>query len=142
MTHSERLRERMAEHKDTEQTYWVSSGDGTYIHFRLTWLQRVEPTGWDAQERTYFLLDDNRLYRRTDPAPPALPAPATPKPKKNSKKWRAMVRASKRQKMAGGNAEDVDDHVDGDENKITAQTSPDDGLGGGKWECVKMAEKM
>ncbi|KAG6002818.1 hypothetical protein E4U54_000784 [Claviceps lovelessii] len=54
MIHPERIRDRMTEQKDIEQTYW-----------------RIEPYGWDSQDRVYFVLDDNRVYRFTKPLTPA-----------------------------------------------------------------------
>ncbi|KAI9775647.1 MAG: hypothetical protein M1839_000972 [Geoglossum umbratile] len=113
MAHSDRIRERMPEQKDTEQTDW-----------------RIEPTGWDARERTYFILDDNRLYRRTDPPPQTQPAP---KLKKNSKKAKAAARASKRRKVSGAVVtEDLEE-----EEPVEAEVEGvDDGFGGMKWECV------
>ncbi|QIX02067.1 hypothetical protein AMS68_007584 [Peltaster fructicola] len=54
----------------------------------LNW--RMEPLGWDADDRAYFVLDDNRLYRRTDEPPP----PPTPQTKTKSKP------ASKKKKPA------------------------------------------
>jgi hypothetical protein len=38
----------------------------------------MEPFGWDKEDRVYFVLDDNRLYRRTDAPPPPDVAPKTP----------------------------------------------------------------
>ncbi|KAI9786062.1 MAG: hypothetical protein M1816_008153 [Peltula sp. TS41687] len=114
MIHSDRIRERMAEQKD-DQTYW-----------------RIEPAGWDSEERTYFLLDDNRLYRQTDPPPPPPPAP---KPKKNSKKAKALARANKRRKLE----ENVENGNESDTPEGATNETPedgDDGLGGMKWECV------
>lgn len=118
MINPDRIRERMEEHKDSEQTFW-----------------RVEPFGWDSHDRDYFVLDDNRLYRQT-PAPPP-PVPTAP-PKKNSKKAKAAQRASKRRKLSEpAAAEDGD--LEGSE--APAQDKADelqeyDGLGGAKWECV------
>ncbi|PHH84300.1 hypothetical protein CDD83_2178 [Cordyceps sp. RAO-2017] len=43
MLYPEKLRDKMEEQKDTEQTTW-----------------RIEPYGWDRQDRTYYVLDDNR----------------------------------------------------------------------------------
>ena len=132
MVHSDRIRERMEDKKDREQAYWVSICSAVLSGRLLTLLQRVDPTGWDADERTYFLLDDNRLYRRTDPAPPPPPAP---KPKKNSKKAKALARAEKRRKLAGGDPADetsiADNDGAGSESKLV-----DDGFGGFKWECI------
>ena len=94
--------------------------------------QRIEPFGWDAEDRTYFLLDDNRLYRRTDPPP----TPVLWKPKKNSKKAKAALRASKRRKVSEA-AED--DSEPGEEAAVDTQVNghqEDDTFGGMKWECV------
>jgi PHD-finger len=98
----------------------------------MTDLQRVEPFGWDSDDRTYFVLDDNRLYRQTEPPPPPAPAPA---PKKNSKKAKAALRASKRRKVsepAISEDEIINNHA-GDKESSQAE---DDGLGGVKWECI------
>jgi hypothetical protein len=84
----------------------------TFIHrlgLRSSFTQRIEEIGYDKHERLYFVLDDNRLYRRTDSAPLSLPAP---KPKANSKKGRAAARASKRRKTA-----EVEESADGDQDE-------------------------
>ena len=102
----------------------------------ISWDQRINPTGWDAEERIYYVLDDNRLYRQTEPPPPP---PPPPKPKKNSKKAKAAARASKRQRLAGGDAKEA-----GNDSQIHAGQSQqqevgveaDNGLGGCKWECI------
>ncbi|KAJ5440967.1 Zinc finger PHD-finger [Penicillium cf. griseofulvum] len=52
----DRIRDKMPEKKETEQTEW-----------------RIEEFGWDREGRSYYVLDDNRLYRRTDPLPLPLP---------------------------------------------------------------------
>ncbi|KAJ4295762.1 hypothetical protein N0V88_004464 [Collariella sp. IMI 366227] len=113
MMNPEKLRERTEEQKDTDQTNW-----------------RIEPYGWDRHDRTYFVLDDNRLYRLTD-APPSVP-----KLKKNTKKARAAQRASKRRRVSSGAASDNEEA--GDEASETGAVGEpeDDGLGGMKWECV------
>jgi hypothetical protein len=92
----------------------------------------MEPTGWDSQDRILFVLDDNRMYRRTDPAPP--PEPQKPKPKSKSKKSRG-TRTSKRQKVSTPEPEEPVE----DETLVQAEEQgdvEDDGLGGMKWECV------
>lgn len=96
-------------------------------------IQRIEEIGYDKQERLYFVLDDNRLYRRTDPR---LPDPPAPKPKANSKKGKAAARASKRRKVA--QAEESANDADGEAASIQADQEPlaDDGFGGRKWECI------
>ena len=111
----DRIRERMPESTDKEQSTW-----------------RIEPFGEDKEGRHYFLLDDNRLYRMTDP-PAAKPSPkktkAKPKPKSSGS------RASKRQKLTDG---DVAEHDNGTEFVGDGSVAPDehDGLGGAKWECL------
>ena len=97
----DRIRERMEEQKDSEQTYW-----------------RVEPFGWDSEDRTYIILDDNRLYRTTEPPPPP---PPKAKPKKNSQKARASLRASKRRRVSQVNASS--DHEEEPDRKSTRLNS-------------------
>ncbi|MCJ1248432.1 hypothetical protein MMC30_005650 [Trapelia coarctata] len=119
----DRMRERMPESKDTEQTQW-----------------RIEEIGYDKQERLYFVLDDNRLYRRTDPAlppPPASKPKSKPKPK--SKAGKAAARAGKRRKTAESETAVNDEDEAGDEEAETKEVTKDkedDGLGGRKWECI------
>ncbi|XMA11366.1 hypothetical protein WAI453_004157 [Rhynchosporium graminicola] len=119
MGNPDRIRERMEEQKDTEQTLW-----------------RIEPFGWDADDRTYFVLDDNRLYRRTDPPPPP---PQAAKPKKNSKKSKASRRASKRRRVSEAiesEAEPVDEAEAEDNDHVVKE---DDGFGGMVWECIAVS---
>lgn len=134
MINPERLREKTEEQKDTDQTNWVRYPTWREILYSrdlmLTFAQRIEPYGWDRHDRTYFVLDDNRLYRLTEAPPPA------PKPKKNTKKARAAQRASKRRRVSSGAASDADDGgVEASEAGAPTE-SEDDGLGGMKWECV------
>ncbi|KAI4609063.1 hypothetical protein J4E80_008810 [Alternaria sp. BMP 0032] len=101
---------------DSEQTLW-----------------RMEPTGWDSQERSLFVLDDNRMYRMTDPPPPPEPTKAKAKSKAKPKKSRGS-RASKRQKASTPEPEEAEE-----EEQATEEQQPqeiDDGLGGKKWECI------
>lgn len=67
----------------------------------LDW--RIEELGWDKDGRAYYVLDDNRLYRRTDepvPAPTPTPKATTPAKSKSSKATRSKAtRASKRRKI-------------------------------------------
>ena len=87
--------------------------------------------GWDRHDRTYYILDDNRLYRRTEPAPPPQ---AAAKPKANSKKAKAAARASKRQRLS-----EVVNDADGEESgaSVPPETEvDDDGFGGATWECM------
>ncbi|KAI1419280.1 hypothetical protein F5Y12DRAFT_778921 [Xylaria sp. FL1777] len=116
MLHPERIREKMDEQKPSDQTDW-----------------RIEPTGWDSEDRTYYILDDNRLYRLT-PAPP--PTPAW-KPKKNTKKAKAAARASKRRRTSRSVAQSRDAVDDDPTSDVEEVREPeDDGLGGAKWECI------
>ncbi|KAI9644919.1 hypothetical protein NHQ30_006953 [Ciborinia camelliae] len=110
----DRIRERMEETKDTEQTSW-----------------RIEPCGWDSDDREYFVLDDNRLYRRTE-APP--PPPPTPIYKKNSKRGKAAARASKRRKTT----DTVESEAEGSA-EVPVEEKIDDGFGGAKWECIAVS---
>ena len=82
----------------------------------------MEPLGWDSEGRTYYVLDDNRLYRRVDPPMPSQRTKSQAK-KSNS------VGANKKRKTSTGAKVDEDPH---DQN--------DSGVGrvfdGMKWECV------
>lgn len=105
----DRIRERMAAN-DSDQLGW-----------------RMEPFGWDAEDRTYFVLDDDRMYRRTDPPPPK------PKPKSKPKRGKT-TRAGKRRKLSSPNPGSAGDE---DENHVVEEpNTQDEGLGGMKWECV------
>lgn len=95
----------------------------------------MEPTGWDKEERALFVLDDNRMYRRTDPVPYAPPpkakAKAKPKPKAKSR----GTRASKRQKQSSTDSEE-----EPEEEEVAVvqehEVLENDGFGGMKWECL------
>ncbi|KAI1980875.1 hypothetical protein LOZ53_006127 [Ophidiomyces ophidiicola] len=104
----EKFRERMPEQKETDQTQW-----------------RVEELGYDRDERLYYLLDDNRLYRRTDPP---IPPPVPSKPKATSKKGRAAARAAKRRKLAEAETKD--------EDREQANGGANDPPIAHKWECI------
>ncbi|KAL9088803.1 MAG: hypothetical protein Q9159_002914 [Coniocarpon cinnabarinum] len=108
----DRIRERMSESTDKEQVQW-----------------RLEPFGDDRDGRHYYLLDDNRLYRMTDPPaakPPTKKVKAKPKPKTPGS------RASKRQKIISDT--EADEEANDENGKDDEQT--DDSLGGANWECV------
>ncbi|KAI0543111.1 hypothetical protein GGR58DRAFT_9587 [Xylaria digitata] len=116
MLHPERIREKMDEQKPSDQTDW-----------------RIEPTGWDSEDRTYYILDDNRLYRST----PAPPPSQVWKPKKNTKKARAAARASKRRRTSRSAAQSRDAVDEDPASDVEEAPEPeDDGLGGAKWECI------
>ncbi|PHH79442.1 hypothetical protein CDD80_4786 [Ophiocordyceps camponoti-rufipedis] len=76
--------------------------------------KRIEPYGWDKEDRTYFVLDDNRVYRLTE----APPTQARSKPKSKPAK---SARAGRRNRTTETDMTDKGD---------------DDGLGGKMWECV------
>ncbi|KAK3632839.1 hypothetical protein LTR56_016162 [Elasticomyces elasticus] len=79
----------------------------------LTW--RMEPLGWDRRDYAYYVLDDNRLYRRADilaraatpPPPPATKGKGKGKAKKAPAPKTKPSRASKRRKT-----EDVQEEED------------------------------
>ncbi|KAL9941691.1 hypothetical protein ACHAO5_008741, partial [Verticillium nonalfalfae] len=113
MRHPDRLREKMGEPKDVEQTNW-----------------RIEPIGWDADDRTYYVLDDNRVYRMTDAPPP------TP-PKKKTKTARQGRRASKRRRtITSVEADDTDDPIEAPNRVSEGLGRQDEDFGGMLWECV------
>jgi hypothetical protein len=91
----------------------------------------MEPTGWDSEDRVLFVLDDNRMYRRTDPPPPE---PKKVKAKPKSKKSRGS-RASKRQKVSTPEPEEPAEEGESQMDQQTEE-SEDDGFGGMKWECI------
>jgi PHD-finger len=105
-------------------------------------VQRVEAFGWDRQEREYLVLDDNRLYRHIpwNIVEEQRPAQQTKvKPKANSKKGKAIARASKRlRNSTGGHSEDVEEEEMADilTNGATSVERELDILGGLKWEVV------
>ncbi|OJD10013.1 hypothetical protein AJ78_08800 [Emergomyces pasteurianus Ep9510] len=107
----DRIRERMPEQKETEQIQW-----------------RVDEIGYDRDERLYYVLDDNRLYRRTDPP---IPAARAAKPKANSKKGRALARAARKRKLSG-----VQDEEDEEPQNDANGDAKHDFSGGYKWECL------
>jgi hypothetical protein len=75
--------------------------------------QRIEPCGFDRHGNTYYILDDNRLYRRT----PWTVEPPPPKKRKQARK------GTKRRRVAA--ATQVEEEVD----EIPAEH-------GGEWSCV------
>ncbi|KAL5606156.1 uncharacterized protein BROUX77_003349 [Berkeleyomyces rouxiae] len=120
MINADKLRDRMADLNDTDHTGW-----------------RIEPYGWDSLDRTYFVLDDNRIYRLTD-APEPTPQPS--KSKKSRRTQRSGGRSSKRRRVsqaAGVDSADAEEEEPASE-PLADEPEPhaDDGLGGAKWECV------
>lgn len=89
--------------------------------------------GYDKQERYYYVLDDNRLYRRTDPP---LPPPPAPKPKANSKKGKAAARASKRRKTSDLQHTEQEDEQGTLLDHVAKNSTEGDSFGGQTWECL------
>ncbi|KAL7942283.1 hypothetical protein V8C42DRAFT_151804 [Trichoderma barbatum] len=110
MIRPELLREKMKEQKDTEQTTW-----------------RIEPYGWDSEDRTYYVLDDNRVYRLSE-APPSHEAAS-------SKPVRQPRRSGKRRRVS--EPVDADTAPLSNVSKHGPEVDLEDGhLGGMVWECV------
>ncbi|KAL5332176.1 hypothetical protein BJX70DRAFT_404884 [Aspergillus crustosus] len=108
----DRIRDKMPEQRETDQLQW-----------------RIEEVGYDRQGRYYYILDDNRLYRRTDPPlPPSKPAKSKSKAKRKSAR---AVRASKRRKVTGA---DYDEETDEDSTEV--RVDAEDPFQGMKWECI------
>jgi hypothetical protein len=117
----------------------------------LTW--RMDPIGWDKEDRSYYVLDDNRMYRRTDARPPPPLPVATPKPKPKAKSKKAVkprprgTRSSKRFKPESEPEDEDEEMVDAeggaqDETVATIGADDDDrehgdfGFTSNTWECV------
>ncbi|PWY95097.1 hypothetical protein BO94DRAFT_553050 [Aspergillus sclerotioniger CBS 115572] len=106
----DRIREKMPEQRELDQTQW-----------------RIEEVGYDREGRYYYILDDNRLYRRTDPP---IPPPKPAKSKSRRKSARAM-RASKRRKVTGA---DPIEESDEESNVVNGDaTDPYEAM---SWECI------
>ncbi|KAK5947135.1 hypothetical protein PMZ80_001282 [Knufia obscura] len=110
---------------------------------------QAHPAGWDRQDRIYYKLNGNRLYRRTDPP---IPEPTKQKPKAKSTSKKRKSRSSKRRKLdesedADTEMADADDtmnetQVDGDATvePSIANSDPEklNTYGDLKWELVAM----
>ncbi|KAE8147018.1 hypothetical protein BDV25DRAFT_161228 [Aspergillus avenaceus] len=108
----DRLRDKMPEQRESDQTQW-----------------RIEELGYDREGRYYYILDDNRLYRRTEP--PILPT--RPTKSKTKKKSARAARASKRRRVSRSAA--------GEESSDEDNNNPDGELKSDyaermKWECL------
>ncbi|OJJ97844.1 hypothetical protein ASPACDRAFT_45143 [Aspergillus aculeatus ATCC 16872] len=108
----DRIRDKMPEQRELDQTQW-----------------RIEEIGYDRDGRYYYILDDNRLYRRTDPP---IPAPKPVKSKSRRKSARA-VRASKRRKVTG--ADPVEESEDENDSAADGEVSKDP-FADMQWECI------
>lgn len=91
----------------------------------------MEPCGWDAQDRSIFVLDDSRLYRQTEPPPP-------PTPKAKSKAKAKKSRATRSNKRRKPSTPEPEEPVEEEEVTVVQEDEvvEDDGLGGMKWECL------
>lgn len=130
MMNAEKLREKMADQKDAERD-------------QTTW--RIEPFGWDKDDRIYYVLDDNRVYRSTEI--PVVQA----RPKKNTKKARAQARrGNKRRRVSTASVDNAVADTDNDDSILPDDEKPNDadaadeddaadGPGGMRWECVAVS---
>ncbi|KAL3480610.1 hypothetical protein BJX99DRAFT_219878 [Aspergillus californicus] len=115
----DRVRDKMPEQREIDQTQW-----------------RIEEVGYDCEGRYYYILDDNRLYRRTDPPLPP-PKPAV-KSKTRRKSARAQ-RASKRRKVVGA---DYDDESGDDSTEVKADFDGfEDPFERMTWECIAVTSE-
>lgn len=87
--------------------------------------------GWDRQDRTYFVLDDNRVYRLSEPVQP-------PPSRKRTKTSRRALRVSKRRNSPNTGNMAGRDNTEAISSNAGSSNGPedDDGLGGMKWECL------
>jgi hypothetical protein len=121
----------------------------------LTW--RMDPIGWDKEDRSYYVLDDNRMYRRTDARPPPPSPVATPKPKvkakskakKPAKPKTRGTRSSKRIKVDSEPEDEDEDetmvdaeNIAHDETTVVLGAEADEkedgefGFTANTWECI------
>lgn len=118
----------------------------------LNW--RMEPLGWDKEDRSYYVLDDNRLYRRTDEPAPLPSHKAKPKAKSKAKAKPVRTgrtrgtRASKRRKIEDSEDEEAEEPAEDadvtmadddtllDGEKIKAEEEPGFGFTSKTWECI------
>ncbi|KAK5987705.1 hypothetical protein PT974_11837 [Cladobotryum mycophilum] len=115
MIRPERIRDNMEEQKDIDQTAW-----------------RIEPYGWDNEDRTYYVLDDNRVYRLSQPPPKPSQRPT------KSKSYSSGRRSSKRRRnsLARNHHTNNEDGERSDDELESGTYVENEGLGGMAWECV------
>lgn len=84
-----------------------------------------------------MVLDDDRLYRKTEAPIPPTPKKAKAKPKAKPRRSRG-TRTSKRQKLEDPEAEEEQDGEPEEQTEEIKQQEPldDDGFGGMTWECI------
>ncbi|KAJ5929440.1 hypothetical protein N7454_006390 [Penicillium verhagenii] len=105
---ADRIRDKLPEKKESEQLQW-----------------RIEEFGFDREGRSYFVLDDNRLYRRTEP-----PIPEQPRPKKKPKSRSSRTSRASRRVSALAAQEESDNESKGE---VANGATPGDDY---KWECI------
>ena len=100
--------------------------------------QRVDIFGWDSDDREYFLLDDNRLYRRKDPSylEKSVQETVKVKPKANSKKAKAAARAGRRHSQRAAKENGTEEEENGEEASPKANGGPQEE--GMEWELVAL----
>lgn len=97
------------------------------IRIAYTIFQRIEPYGWDADDRTYYVLDDNRVYRAVE-----APEPASRKPKKHQNYGTSRRSGRRRHRPDKSITEDCAPAESLDSYSPQARSE----LGGMSWECV------
>ena len=106
-------------------------------------LQRIDEIGYDRKGRYYYVLDDNRLYRRTNPPLPPPPPSKPSKPQKSPKKSARALRASKRRMMTGAAVSGSDEEERGGEGGSGGgdgvDHAADNYTGEFEWECVAVS---
>jgi hypothetical protein len=95
LINAERFREKAAI-KDSEQLTWVPPPSPKLLPpaSLSDFGQRIDPVGFDADGNTYYLLDDNRLYKRDSPPtpPPSKRSTQTSTPNNRRSKKRKRTR--------------------------------------------------
>ena len=117
---------------------------GVYqIHFLLLSLlmclslQRINEIGYDRHDNYYFVLDDNRLYRRTEaPIPPS----HLPRSKAKTKKGKLAAHVSKRRRKRNADESGNDADIETPQPEILADDeqalAADNSFGTRTWQCV------
>jgi hypothetical protein len=96
---------------------------------------RIDPYGWDSEGRTYFLLDDDRLYRQTD-AP--IPEPI----RKKAKAPARGSRSSKRRRLSRvveSTPEQTEDEAKEEVFDDVNDLEHEENFEGRKWECIAIS---
>lgn len=137
----DKIREKMPDIGPDEQADWVSYDSSIKIRKNTDQYQRVDPCGWDSEERSYFLFDDDRLYRQTDP-----PLPEPPKKILKGRTPKKAKRASRRRSSRvipdttpEVDSEDIemkDDVMEEDQDELVHDLTYEPNFENKKWECV------